>query len=110
MNNLDILAQNAEIEFNAFKAEELKNTKEQIFEDYYKIRFFIELSEYLTSDDAELFFEDESEDEMKKLLAHQDHVIRDLYDFFLDCEYGSIENWDGIEDLIRSFCEREESK
>ena len=110
MNNLDILAQNAEKELNVFKAEELKKTKEQIFEDYYKIRFFVELFEYLTSDGAEQLFEDESEDEMKKLLANQDHVIHDLYNFFLDCEFSSIENWNGIEDLIRSFCDREGSK
>lgn len=97
---LEKVAENAEIEFNEFKDDELEKSKEEIFEDNYKIRFFDEMHEFLISENLLQSYE------LSVIAKHGTAFISHLYDFYLGSEYAAITNWEEVVDMIADFCDR----
>lgn len=101
MNKREIIRKNADTEFKNFKHLELQKSKEEIFKDNYKIRFFDELHEFLISE-TDLG----SEKEMV-VVSKGNCFITLLYDFYLSKEYASINTWDDVLDMILDYCDSE---
>lgn len=97
------IAENAEKEFDAFKKEELLKTKEEIFNDNYKIRFYDEMYEFLGY--AESLFDFKIR-ELRFIESEGTDFIRQIYDYFLGCEYASIASYDEITQMVHDYCEK----
>ncbi|MCH5165087.1 MAG: DUF3849 domain-containing protein [Clostridiales bacterium] len=89
-----------EAEYKAFYDEEVKKTPEELInKDNYKIRFFNELSVFLGDDiNDNLYGRD-----LQALLEDSPHILDSLYDFYLGYEYGSINNYSDVKDLIEAY-------
>lgn len=101
MSTVEKIGQNAEKEFEAFKDMILLKTKEEIFNDNYKIRFFDELHVFLKEKDAVLSLD---VSERESIAEEGTKFIEDLYYFYVKNEYASIENWEEIIYMIRNYC------
>ena len=80
--------------------DEMKKSKEEIFYDNYRIHFYVELRDFLMSDN------DLDDEYYEKLASEKDSLLALLYDDFLDREYSSINNWEDTTDFLESYCER----
>ena len=85
-------------ECDEFKKEQLKKPKEEIYENYYKIRFYEEIKQYL---EARLIPEDFPEYEIESLIeAIKGKSMKLLYSEFIKNDGSSIETWDGIREFF----------
>lgn len=90
-------------EYKEFVDYEMKRTPEQlIHEDNYKIRFFNELSAFIEEDAAEQI----TDRDFEALYTEAPHILDSLYDYYLDSEYVSINNYDDTMDLIEWYNDR----
>lgn len=101
MNKREIIRKNADTEFKNFKHLELQKSKEEIFKDNYKIRFFDEVHDFLI---CKTDLEDE---DMEIIISDGLIFIALLYDFYLSKEYTSINTWEDISDMISEYCNTE---
>lgn len=90
-------------EFEDFEKEMMTKTKQEIFNENYKIRFFSEINYFLQENDGAGEYLEELD--YNEELFESKYFIETLYDYFLSCEYASINNWDDLEDLFRSYLE-----
>lgn len=98
MNYKEILAENADINYERFKETQLKKSKEQIYDDSYKINFYSEMYQFFTE------CEDIGEDVCEFLCEDCDDNILDiLYKEYLDMEYASVANWDDITEFVNNY-------
>lgn len=98
------IAENAREEFKVFRTKELQKSKEEIFADNYRIRFYDELFNFLTEEGPESYL---SEDDVAIIAANGTMLISFLYDYYLGCEFSSINSWEEIGSLIRSYIDRD---
>lgn len=77
-----------EREFEDFRNEILSLSKEKIFDEAYKIRFYTEIYTFLK----------ETHYEVKKSTS-----IAGLYDFYLSDEYRSINTWSEVREMIYDY-------
>ncbi len=94
---------NAEVAFAEFRQRELENEKYQVFDHGFKIGAYTCLYEYLVSG----IIAKRDEEDLKILDAHGKWLLTTLYDEYVNDGEASIDNWGGIDDLIRGFVERE---
>lgn len=86
-------------EFEDFKKQELLKSKEQIFDDNYQIRFYDEVSNFLECvDDAVI-----DEIHWKCLNEDKGKILSNMYEYYLDSEYASINNSEDLIDLIVDY-------
>lgn len=104
--NKVIICNNVKAAYDSFRAEELKKTKEQIFDDYYQIHFYSELKEFFDVEATN----DLSENCYRCLAKEDKNVLPLLYDYYLSDEYASIDNWESISDFIYNYCKRYHKK
>lgn len=90
-------------EFEDFKKDMVSKSKEEIFRSAYKIHVMDELNDYFENGGCENL----SKEDCKKLQKYDDNILSLLYDYYLFDEYGSVNNWEDIGDLIKRFLERE---
>ena len=99
MNYREQLSKNAEVNYIAFAEEELVKSKQEIFDNAYKIAFFSELHNYLTGSH-------ELEDHICSFLCEDGESVIDLlYKEYLDNEHASIASWDDVYDFISLYNE-----
>ena len=84
MNNLKRI----EREFEDFRNEILSLSKEKIFDEAYKIRFYREVSEWIVGGEYEI---------------KNTTTLAGLYDFYLSNEYLSITTWSDIGVMISEY-------
>lgn len=86
-------------EYEEFKKEELIKTKEQIYDDHYKINFYENVCDFLSSCD------DGCLDLIHFECLHQTKgsIVENLYQYYLKFEYASIEHSEDILDLVISY-------
>lgn len=96
------ISRNADAEFAVFKIDELRKSKEEIFRGNYRIRFYDELHEYLTT---ESHIQEFDRDVLESLEAAHTKLISILYDYYINNEYASIDSWGSIDDMIFNFCD-----
>ena len=94
-----VVSENVEKEYKSFFEDEMKKSKEEIFYDNYRIHFYVELRDFLMSDN------DLDDEYYEKLASEKDSLLALLYDDFLDREYSSINNWEDTTDFLESYCE-----
>lgn len=94
---LDKVANNAETEFSNYKKNMLENSKEDIFLSNYEIHFYVELHEYLISENLL------NTTELAVIAEEGTEFIKNLFDFYLYRDYGSIDSWNNIFDLIKDY-------
>lgn len=99
---MQILRQNADAEYEAFKKAELARSKEEIFDDNYRIRFYDEMHGYLTAEGADANL---NAGTARKMAKRGTSLISLLYDYFLKREYASINTWEDITDMINNYFE-----
>lgn len=95
-----IVMANVTEEYNEFRKEELQKSKEQIFDDYYRIHVYEELKEFLTAEEPQM-----DEKHYRCLAADGKSVLSLLYDDYLDREYSSITTWEDIRDFVTTYNE-----
>lgn len=100
------IRQQIEVEFFNFKTLQLTKTKEEIFNNYYEIRFYNEMFDYLT--DVEL--SDEEYSLLRSSAGNYQSVIGRLYEQFSKMEEVSIENYSEIRIFLDSVFERIKSR
>lgn len=92
------IRQQIEVEFFNFKTLQLTKTKEEIFNNYYEIRFYNEMFDYLT--DVEM--SDEEYSLLRSVAGNYQSVLRKLYERFMDMEEVSIESYSEIRIFLNS--------
>lgn len=75
-------------EFNEFKKEVLSLSKEEIFEEHFKINFYCEVKECIVD---------------MKLELKESTTLFGLWEFFLDREFASTDNYDSIIEMIKEY-------
>lgn len=98
------LQRNVRCEFGVFRNKELLKGKCEIFEDSYKIRFYQELYSFLKGEDIELYL---TVDDIAEIAAKGINVISSLYDYYLKDEFSSINSWEDVRSLIKSYIDRD---
>ena len=101
-NYVNAVQENVRQEFDEFFAEEMQKPKEEIFNDSYKIRFYTELNEFLTANNDDFL----GRGEYRCLYEEGTHVIASLYDHYLYTDYASINTWDDVRDMVRTYNDR----
>lgn len=101
--NREKLSLRVEKEFKEYKENMLLKTKEEIFNNNYKIRFCVEMHEYFY-DIPEILLDDI---EIDILISVYGNLLEVLYDFYLKREYASINSWEDITDWVKMFCDKE---
>ena len=96
------IRQQIEVEFFNFKTLQLTKTKEEIFYNFYEIRFYNEMFDYLT--DVEL--SDEEYSLLRSVAGNYQSVLSKLYRQFMDMEEVSIESYSEIRIFLDSVFER----
>ncbi len=100
---LSLVRESVEKEYAEFEKYELTRTPEQLLhEDNYKIRFFNELSGFFQDDYCEGMYDRDFE----ALYRDSPNILDLLYDYYLDSEYVSINNYDDTQNLIQYYNER----
>ena len=72
-----VVSENVEKEYKSFFEDEMKKSKEEIFYDNYRIHFYVELRDFLMSDN------DLDDEYYEKLASEKDSLLALLYDDFL---------------------------
>ena len=90
-------------EYAQFESEEMKKSPEDlIHKDNYRIRFYNELSTFFEED-----YSDTLGDKRYEALAKDiPNVLSNLYDYYMDSEYVSINNYNDTVDLIKYYTAR----
>ena len=96
-----------EEKFKKFKAEQIENTPEKVFENARQIYFYKELYVFLTYGDLRDDFEI---DKLKILSDYGDELLDLLYEKYNKLENLSVSSGTGILDLFNSFFETIEDK
>ena len=92
--------ESVEKEYQAFYAEEVKKTPEELINrDNYKIRFFNEMSAFLGEDIKDNL----TDRDLQALLVDSPQILENLYDYYLGSEYASINNYSDDADLVRDY-------
>ena len=86
-------------EFMNFRKETLSKTKEEIFDDYYKIYFMNEISDFLIVFDKNMI----DEKHWKSLYEDNGSLLNLLYDYYLKNEYATISTTEDIIDFICNY-------
>lgn len=92
-----------EQELAQFRKDMLMNDKEYIFDRAYEIRFYNEVTDYLTNETIE----GNLDKVIFLILKKEGNILESLYDEFISDEYASIETYGGIEDFIHDIYLRE---
>ena len=71
-----VVSENVEKEYKSFFEDEMKKSKEEIFYDNYRIHFYVELRDFLMSDN------DLDDEYYEKLASEKDSLLALLYDDF----------------------------
>jgi hypothetical protein len=103
MDKYEKLKTNVNTEFENFKNKMLKESKEEIFDNAYKIRFYTNVWDYIQYLNKDTFLE---EAYIECLLQDFQSVLTCLWDYFLKQEYASVETYDDTQDLIENYCEK----
>lgn len=77
-------------EYDDFRSDMLSKSKEEMFNNAYKIYFYENVSDYL----------------MNANLGDEDITIGALWDIYIDGDYEPIGSWDSIYDFYRNACIR----
>lgn len=85
-----------EIEYNLFKYEMLSRTRREIYDSCNLIHFYECLWEYF-------IYTEKMEQEFVQKVKISDHLMGELYHYYLKTEYLSVETWSGIEELLRCY-------
>jgi len=86
-----------EKEYDEFKSDMLRKTKEEIFDDYGIINFYSEIYEFL--ENSEL-----SGRQYEILIKEsEDGLLDSMWGEYLRCDYASIGNYEDMEDFISRF-------
>ncbi len=93
-------------EFHLFKEEMLENSKEDVFKENYKIRFFDEIYNFFNDSEEDTF----DDNYMRVLTADDGDIISNMYDYYLDNEYASIANYGDTIELVKGYIEFEKSE
>lgn len=100
INYAELVEKSVENEYKNFYDFEISRTKEQIINtDNYKIRFYNELSVFLGEDGREFL----SAEQYAALYKDSPNILSDLYDYYLDNEYASINNYSDTAELIKDY-------
>ena len=103
MNSIAELKHRVFAEYTFFKDYWLRQSKENIFNAAYQIRFYTNVDDFIHYLDKDTFLEPEY---VKCLLKDKGSVLACLWDYFLKCEYASVETYDDTRDLIKNYCEK----
>ena len=103
MNNVDKLKNIIYTEYTFFKEFWLEQPKIEIFDNAYKIRFYTNVDDFIHYLDKDTFLEPEY---VECLLEDSGSVLACLWDYFLKCEYASVETYDDTRDLIENYCHK----
>ena len=98
-NRKTLLQECVQKEFSEYFDTERKKSREEIFADSDKTRFYIELEHFLTDDEESPL----EEAEYQALFGDGDHVLSLLYDYYTKTEEASIKNSIGIQSLIKNY-------
>lgn len=85
-------------DYSEFRNTELLKTKEDIFNNSYKIYVFYEVYEFLNNIELDSFL---NESDMCRFFDEASLTI--LYDYYLKYESLSITNWEDIKSMIKDF-------
>ena len=88
-------------EYEELRKDILSKGNDEAFKESYKIHFFTELKDFLTSEENNL---DDKEYEM--LFRENVPILSSLFDYYLKEEYSSIENYSEINNLVVSYNEK----
>ena len=99
INYVNSVQKSVNSEFNDFKESELKKTKNEIFNDYYQIYFYEEMSNFLINNDDSLL------DTLHWECLNQDkgNILNFMYQYYLKNEYASINNYEDLTDLVVEY-------
>jgi hypothetical protein len=95
-NARETILKNIEKEFDKFRDDNLKQTKEQIFEDYFKINFYCEVRTFLN--ESEL-----SDRQYERLAEDGGSLLNALWEKYLKWEDISVGSYEDIENLIDEY-------
>lgn len=101
INYKEKVIQSVEKEYEKFRADELNQTPEQIFEDCHRIYFNREITDFLTSNVNNL-----SNKHYRCLYEDCGSVLPCLWDYYLKSEYATVDTYDEIEEMVKSYNER----
>lgn len=94
----DRLIKKVNKEQEEFKELTLSKSKESIYNQASKIRFYEYMNDYIT-------FEDLDEETCKNLYKGSKNLLRELWDFMLDLEDFNIGNMDDADYLISEYAD-----
>ena len=102
MNNYEeLLSDRVDKEYKEYKENVINTkTKEEIFDENYKIRFHEEMHEFLSYTDNVYI----SAEDIKKLALLKGNIFDLLYDYYIEMEYAALGNWEQISDWVGDFC------
>lgn len=101
LSKKEIVQKRVKEEFTKYKESELLKTPEEIFNNSYRILFYKEITDYLTSDDNGL-----DDVHYEALYENKESVLIYLYDYFLRNEYASINDYGELNDFITNYNEK----
>ena len=99
----DRLMKNINDEFALFYDDELKKSKDEIFDDCAKIRFYKSIYEYIGHVFGDLSYMEHYYGMVLALLREPFGLIGLLYDFYLSKEGYSINTYDDIDTMIADY-------
>lgn len=89
-----------EKEYELFKYKMLAGNAREIYESCKMIGFYECLHEYF-------IYHEGVEQEYLEKVDVGDGILEELYAFYLDKEYLSVETWSGIEEMLRCYATRQ---
>ncbi len=100
INYMEEVQESVLLEYLDFKKQELTKDKEDIFNDYYEIHFYEEMSNYISS------LDESDKETFQCLYKDKGSVLSLMYQYYLKNEYASINNYEDISDLVRNYNEK----
>lgn len=102
MNKIKEIQEKTKVEFLQFQIEELSKPNIEIFQDCGKIRFYLEINDFIQNLETEKEYFGMVEEE---IVALYDKIKSPLISFmwnngYLEDEYVNIDDYDGINNLI----------
>ena len=103
----DEVIRSVNAEFEAYKADVLSRSPEEIFHENYKIHVFTELkgviSEGVEDENGYGYLDIEH---YKALYEERGGILNALFDDFVSNEYASVHNFEDTSEFIKDYCER----
>lgn len=100
--DLDLFLDKVEEEMNQFKLTILRKSKQEIYDANYEIYFYENVYDFLLNFDiGDLYTGNWNEcvDELNK----RENIIANLWDYYINTEYMSINSYEDISDFISNY-------